>query len=125
MVNKVISSDTMRRFPFHFHVRYYWKDYIDFEITNPEIDANWLAQIESPITPKLKFRANLNKIILQIVRYLFSQNSRNKQLYLNKILLCPKCHNNKLEFTNNIFCSSCDTKYNIENGIYNFKISKK
>lgn len=122
-VNKVISSDTMRRFPFHFHVRYYWNNNIDFEITNPDIDANWLAQKESPITPKLNFRANLNKIILQIVRYLFSQNNRNNQLNLNKIFMCPKCNNNDLQFTNIIFCSSCNTTYNVENGIYNFKIS--
>ena len=122
-VSRVITSDTMSRYPFHFHVRYYWNDKIDYEILNSEVDANWPTPIQLIKTPKPTFRAKINTVILKLVRKVFSQNNRNKSINVNELLICPSCKISELVFTDKIVCNSCKMEYSIMNGIPNLTIS--
>lgn len=116
-VNRVIAGDAMRRHPFHFHVRYYWRDKIDYRILNPEVDAGWIAPEAETGAPGLSFRAKLNKAVLGIVRKLFSQNRRNRAIDLIDLLACPSCGSADIRRDADIRCNTCQTDYPIIRGI--------
>ena len=84
------------RFPFQFHVRYYWsKDTggIRYKVLNPECPADWPAP-QSPVpaeTPRLPLMAAVKQKTLAMVRRLFSQAARNKSIDLLGLLRCPQC----------------------------------
>jgi SAM-dependent methyltransferase len=84
------------RFPFQFHVRYYWsKDDggIRYKVLNPECPADWPApQLPVPAeTPRLPLMAAVKQRTLAIVRKLFSQSARNKSIDLLGLLKCLEC----------------------------------
>ena len=117
-VKKVITSETMRRHPFEFHVRYYWEDKIDYEIINPEDDASWKAPA-SPSNDRRsfsnseKFRQTTHKIW----RYLFSQRRRNASLDLINLLVCPVCKAEQLKLINELIqCPDCGKTFPFCNG---------
>ena len=84
------------RFPFQFHVRYYWsKDMggIRYKVLNPEFQADWPAP-QAPVpaeTPRLPLMAAVKQKTLALVRRLFSQSVRNKSINLLGLLKCPVC----------------------------------
>jgi SAM-dependent methyltransferase/uncharacterized protein YbaR (Trm112 family) len=102
------------------HLRFYWKDSIEFEILNEDIDASWDYPVElteiSTQTKTLKF--NLRQMYLSMTRWLFSQNKRNKDIDIFKLLQCPNCHSNTLNKSlDSITCEGCSEKYDIVNGV--------
>lgn len=116
---KWVTSETIPNHPFDFHVRYYWKDTINFEVLNPEVDSKWQAPAEeqnsiiSQSSKKSFRRASRN-----ILRYLQSQNIRNKNLEITSLLRCPKClHNNLDKSEEKLVCPSCDTIFDLSNGV--------
>jgi len=82
------------RFPFQFHVRYYWaKDTggIRYKVLNPECPADWPAPLPVPAeTPRLPLVATVKQKTLALVRRLFSQSARNKSIDLLALLKCPE-----------------------------------
>lgn len=106
--------------PEPFFVRFYWKDKIDYEIVNPEVDANWAYPDQcndenySHKTLKIVFRELMRKTC----RYLMSQRDRNKQIDMIKIICCPTCSSDNLsKRESNIFCKGCSTSYPIRDGV--------
>lgn len=114
--------------PFRFAVTYYWSKEnggIKYNIINPEYKFDW----EPPTEPKgglirsISLMAKIKRIVLKLARKYLSQNSRNKHINLDDLIMCPKCKSS--EFNKNgtvsIQCCSCDSKYEIiENEIIKF-----
>lgn len=114
----VIAGDTMPRFPFHFHVRHYWRDTVKFKIINPEVDAGWPAP-EAPREPSspLPLKAKLNKTMLGAIRKFFSQSRRNRSINLLDLLVCPSCRLEGLRREDGLECLGCGARYPVRDGI--------
>lgn len=124
MASRVIAGDTMRRYPFHFHVRYYWQGAINYEILNPDVDADWPApEVPTNVAPP-SFRAQVNKMVLSAVRRIFSQNKRNRNIDLLDVLICPACGSSDVQRQGDIRCGNCDRSYPMISGIPNMTVLK-
>lgn len=112
------------------HLRFYWKDTIDFEIINPTCDASWPYPEEA--TNKVtntapSFVSVLRDYYLVTRRWLLSQNARNKNLNFYSLIRCPTCHADSLEISDTqqlssstahqLQCSNCKSIYEIVNNI--------
>lgn len=115
--SSVIAGDTMPRFPFHFHVRHYWRDSIKYKIINPEVDANWAAPESQRMPARLPLKARLNKAMLGTIRKLFSQSRRNRNIDLLELLICPSCRSEGLRREDGINCRQCGAKFPVRDGI--------
>ncbi|MBW2663065.1 MAG: class I SAM-dependent methyltransferase [Deltaproteobacteria bacterium] len=114
------------RFPFHFHVRYYWEKKnggIQYKIQNSEYQFDWLpppSSIEEN-DPKISLKALLKDSALKLIRRLFSQNKRNKNIDMIKLCRCLECGNDNLMMTSEkIICSACGKNFSINKGIIDF-----
>jgi len=61
--------------------------------------------------------------ILKVVRKIFSQNRRNRNIKLENLLMCPKCKKSKFNDDDSSFliCVGCGTRYPIvEDGVVKF-----
>jgi SAM-dependent methyltransferase len=109
------------RFPFQFHVRYYWsKDTggIRYEVLNPECPADWEApQLPTPTeTPRLPLMATVKQKTLAMVRRLFSQSARNKSIDLLALLKCAQCGSSDFamdDVDGHAVCSKCGASHSI------------
>jgi SAM-dependent methyltransferase len=120
-VKQILTSVTMPNFPYHFHVRYYWENKINFQIINPDVDATWPAPESQSYKNIQNFKSKLNSNILSIIRKLFSQNSRNQKLSIFDFIVCPICKNN-LDKSNDLHCPKCDKHFIIYNEIPNLTV---
>ena len=105
------------RYPFHFHVRYYWEKKsggIKYTVLNPDCKSDWeapqLVPDESPV--RLPLVARLKQQTLKVARRLFSQRARHKSLDLVRLLQCPACRSNKFALAaSRAVCSGCGKDY--------------
>ncbi len=115
----VIAGESIPRHPFAFHVRYYWRDKIDYTILNPEEDAAWEAPAPSqrPLPP-VTWKQRIRQAVLRWARRSFSQGRRNRRLALLALLRCPECNSNDLTRSpDKITCSQCTAVFSVRNGI--------
>jgi SAM-dependent methyltransferase len=106
----------MQTQPKAFYVRYYWQNKIDYEIMNPEVDANW-AHPPLRSTDHLGNKSPLRKYLALFLRYIFSQNIRNKKINLMTLLRCVECHGSDLKSeANRICCNGCGKLFQINQG---------
>lgn len=121
--NEVIAGETMRRHPFHFHVRYYWADKIDYEILTPEVDAAWPAPETAVAPTATSLRARINKLILSGIRRVFSQVKRNRNIRLAELMQCPLCGSDSLAFhEKSVDCEVCNQRYPVIAGVPNMSV---
>lgn len=119
--NKVspIFGKIVGQYPFEFNVRYYWsKDSggIRYKIINPDYEFDWEAPTTERISRKPSLVAKFKTIILGIVRKYLSQNNRNKNIDLNKLIMCPKYKGTSFTKNGNfMLCNKCNTQYEIIN----------
>lgn len=119
-IKPILTSETMRKHPFDFHVRYYWEGEINYEILNSEVETNWTA----PESSLSRYRSSrglkqvLGQAVLKLTRTVFSQRRRNVKLDLFDILACPQCHGVELAVSNGqIKCNGCGSIYPVRNGM--------
>lgn len=120
-VKKVLTQDTMRRYPFEFHVRYYWKDEIDFEVLNPDVNAGWMPPAsEKRAGRESNLRQKFSSLALRGVRSFFSQRRRNSEIDLDKLLMCPNCKSSDMRLEQErVSCTFCAQEFPVRNGIPN------
>jgi SAM-dependent methyltransferase len=109
----ILSKELISKRPFHFHVRYYWKDSIDFKILNPEVDISW-AQPQSTVgmgAGDKRLIARVKQLVLKVVRIVFSQNARNKKIELTRLVQCPKCKGELKFISEKVKCESCQNEF--------------
>lgn len=102
------------------HMRFYWRDSIDFEILNPQDDAGWAYPVETPglVSGDRSLRSILRNYYLFFRRWLYSQVSRNKTINIFELLRCPTCHGEMLEIdAKSISCKTCQSVYEVSNGV--------
>lgn len=120
-VKKILTKEVIPSHPFAFHVRYFWKDKVDYEIINPESvmqDEQIERRIES--LPKANLRGRMHSVFGAVIRTLFSQRGRNSKIDLVKLLRCTNCHHNELSPEKEILvCQKCGKKYSVQNGVPN------
>jgi len=90
--------------PFAFHVRYYWKDKINYILLNPGVGYEYESQnkyykYEDPYN-----FINFKILWIKIIRKLFSQNKRNSKLNVIDMFKCKS--------SEDIMKSSTDIKVN-------------
>jgi uncharacterized protein YbaR (Trm112 family)/bifunctional DNA-binding transcriptional regulator/antitoxin component of YhaV-PrlF toxin-antitoxin module len=119
-VSRLIGGELIPQRPFEFHVRFYWKDQIDFVVVNPEVDASWSAE-ESEVLHGSAPRTGiplLKERLLDGFRLLMSQKARNRTLALEELLRCPTCSADSLKSAEDaLTCSQCGMRYPVRNGI--------
>lgn len=112
-----IAGKLIPSHPFAFHVRYYWRGHIDFIVLNPEVDAYWRPPEDNAVEPKAASSGRKQKI-LDVLRRLMSQRTRNCNIDLLSLLRCPTCHAENLGQDGAFYCcQTCCSTYEIRQGI--------
>ena len=117
--NKAIKvfPELISKHPFDFHIRYYWsKDNggIKYKITNPKYKFDWDLPTfkKETLNNKFNLKVFLKTQILFLIRKLFSQNKRNRQIDIRKLILCGQCKKDVFELKEaHIVCQNCRQKY--------------
>lgn len=111
---KIVTKYTIPKYPFEFHVRYYWKDKIDYQVINPQ-DKTFDAEQEefnANSSKKSSLRGKVQSYILSLIRRYFSQNSRNHQIKLFDLLQCTNCMHSPLsQIEGRLICSQCKASF--------------
>jgi uncharacterized protein YbaR (Trm112 family) len=119
-VSHLIGGRLIPQRPFEFHLRFYWKDRIDFVVVNPAVDAAWPTK-ETEVVSTYSARSGIPLIkerLLDGCRLLLSQRRRNRSLSLLELLRCPSCTAESLSSTESaLTCLQCRMRYPIRNGI--------
>lgn len=106
------------KFPFHFHVRYYWEKKnggIQYKIINPEYQFDWEFPKPANSTPaRSPLTAIIKQNVLAAVRAIFSQRRRNRLLDLLSLLQCPQCRGERFRLDNSrVLCESCHAQFTV------------
>lgn len=114
-----ITREMIPKHPSDFHVRYYWKDQINFCVVNPEVDASWKPEaVVRPLKIERGLRGVLRGKGLKICRQVFSQNRRNKALDILPLLRCPKCHGEAiLRQQSEIVSKYCGNRFSVKGNV--------
>ena len=115
-----IAQKLIPKYPFDFHVQHYWSNKINYEILNPEVDATW-QPISSSRTVNLSitYKQFTRQIILNGIRLLFSQKSRNNKIDLLSILVCQNCGvSDFIKYGNVIKCNHCQHTGSVRGNLY-------
>jgi len=119
MVHKVIPNN-----PEKFHMRYFWRNKINFRILNPEADATWTPPMADMIriNPLKNVIQKTRFFALRFIRIVLSQTRRNKNLDIFPILRCTKCFSSRLrKELNCIGCNNCGAEFLKKGNIYIMK----
>lgn len=114
----VITSETMRRHPFQFHVRYYWKYKIDFSIAGDDCGSFPVNREGDRQAAPLSLRQKINGKLLSAARAVLSQRRRNASLDLRTLLQCPDCRGELSSIDpQGLQCTFCSRRFSASNGI--------
>jgi len=98
-----------------FHVRYFWKGEINFEILNPNVSSKWFVE---PRTPKLEVHGFVRNTRSNGVRSAglaairkWHRLTKRKLTNLSKLLVCPECHGSLAISEEVASCNFCCTSY--------------
>jgi len=115
-VKRLLTRKVMPRDPDEFHMRYYWRDRIQWRVVNPNTDAGW-----SPPASETRDEYKQNSIrraLTESMQWLYSQKKRNASLDVLSLLRCPSCLKGDLRRErDDMSCSSCAKGFPSEGGI--------
>lgn len=116
----IVSQKLIPEHPSDFHIRYYWKDKINFRVINPAVDSSWNpVDIQRPNELVDGIKQTVRTGLLTFIRLIFSQSRRNKHIDLLALLLCPKCRDEKLvRQKDQIVCEGCRTSYGVKQNVF-------
>lgn len=113
-----IAGKLIPAHPFAFHVRYYWKENIDFVVLNPEVDAAWQPYAGLTSVTDVVGRKTIRQKLLATIRTVLSQRRRNSKIDLMTLLRCPNCFSTELKQAGlDIECQQCQAQFGNSNGI--------
>jgi len=121
----IITHETIPNNAAAFHIRYCWRDTINYRIVNPEVNASWEPPVSCPALPPSGSRSQLNAGLLKIIRQVFSQHGRNARLDILPLLRCPQCHGESVSraFSTALVCTGCGANYSVNGNLYQFRQS--
>ena len=107
------------RFPFDFHVRYYWDKAaggIAYRVEVPELAATWEAPEAERKLPRLGFAARIKSCVLRAARKFLSQRRRNGSIDILDLVRCNRCMSGRLEKRGDrAVCSACSAEFPVLN----------
>lgn len=121
-------GSVMHDSPQMFHVRYFWRDNIRYEVSNPEVSAHWIEDINlhsqagetksSYLTDETGWRAyGLAALNRWHVR---RRALRHKHFDLLSILACPACGGDLQSGHQQLSCPPCGVSYPYSMGMPDF-----
>lgn len=118
-VNDLIVEKIISRYPFNFHVRCYWTNEVDFHVVNPDVNAEWPAELESNRPPHTYRLSRLQAYILKLARRFLSQKKRNLELDVLPLLQCPTCKSGSIiqKHPETLCCVECSVEYPQVSGV--------
>ncbi|MFG1525560.1 methyltransferase domain-containing protein [Halobacteriovorax sp. RZ-3] len=108
-----------------FHMRYLWKDKIDFEIVNPDFFPAKTIMLTNKVDDEKAYTDNIFKNNISwrtLFNYIFyhfhkfQRTARLKKINLIDILECPKCKGDLREGQKVLVCKQCNYEY--KNDLY-------
>jgi len=121
-IGPLLTEKIIKKFPFAFHVRYYWDAVIEFAIVNPEDHAFAAAPRERKISEsewqsgKARFRESL----ISLMRRIVSQKKRNQKIDIIALLECPKCKSDLQRDEHGVVCKACGNRVPVRDGYLAF-----
>lgn len=111
--------DYLKKHPAPFYMRFYWQNEIDYEVRNPETNANWPLPAGISGTPgQTSLSMRLRGLLTAFVRKQYSQTLRNRSIDLLSLLRCPDCFSTMLKQTgSDIVCQHCKSQFGNSHGI--------
>ena len=117
-VKPLLTRHLVPRHPFAFHVRYYWRTRIDYELLNPEADAAWTPPPADRAPVPAGAGTRLRQWVRDGLRGLLSQRSRNAGIDLLPLMRCTACHATELvRDAQSLRCAACGTVYPVRDGV--------
>ena len=115
----IMTGNVIPHHPFAFHVRYYWRDKIEYEIVNPETEPPLESAKDRASPPQEPTARNrVNATLGRLVRHFFSQRRRNSKINLISLLRCTGCHTSELQLDKGkLSCQQCGRCYPIRHGV--------
>jgi SAM-dependent methyltransferase len=98
-----------------FHVRYFWKGIINFEVLNPEVSSSWFIEPETPEPHEQDFLTSsrptgVRSMGLAAIRK-WQRLRKRKLADLNELLVCPECHGSLAIDAVAGSCNQCRVSY--------------
>ena len=108
------------RRPEFFHVRFFWKDKINYQIHNPKISTNWIEEIahnsksDNVADGYLNTSIEWRRIGLALLANLQSwlRKYRLKSFDIYSILVCPECKGSLKQNVSFLSCDACNLSWN-------------
>ena len=117
-VKPLLTRQLVPRFPFDFHVRYYWENRVSFQVVNPEVDASWPAPVVDAATASGSAGAKVRRFLREALRGVLSQRARNASIDLLPLLRCTVCHGTDLQReAQHLNCTGCGATFPVRNGV--------
>jgi uncharacterized protein YbaR (Trm112 family) len=114
----VFTRELVPRFPFEFHVRYYWENKVNFHVVNPDVDAAWPAPVVDAAGNSGSEGATVRRFLREALRGVLSQRVRNASIDLLPLLRCTSCHGTDLQMMDqHLKCTSCGASFPVRNGV--------
>ena len=114
--------------PHMFHVRYFWSDEIKYEISNPDVSADWIEEINAQseageskdchLADNSGWRAWGLTILNWWQKKMRARRLKNFDLL--SILACPECGGELDSKSNSLACGNCKVAYPYTDGIPEF-----
>ena len=110
------------------HLRFYWKDCINYKIVNPGVKCDWPYPEEATVKSRARMNAiaqlmqGIREWYLSARRMCLSQNKRNSKINIFDFIRCPTCRSDNLappffSLSKQLYCLNCDTTYKISEGV--------
>jgi SAM-dependent methyltransferase len=100
-----------------FHVRYFWKDEINFEVLNPEVSSDWFedpgtpAQSEEAFVPGNGAKGIRSRGLAALRKW--HRFKKRTVVHLFELLVCPECHGSLLIRDEFGSCEKCQVSYRV------------
>ncbi|MBU2623836.1 MAG: methyltransferase domain-containing protein [Proteobacteria bacterium] len=117
-INLIKKNTQWRKFfyrnPELFHIRYIWKDRIQYEIMNPETSTDWFIDPEMRLIEdgQLDARRNMKDfrgLAMAAIRKWYC--AKKRKVDLDRMLVCPECHGGLKVDPDYYCCPECGTRY--------------
>jgi len=106
--------------PGPFYTRYYWRERIEYDVVNRDVDASWPMPADGTgeYVPLPPWRAALRKLIIRTMHLFYAQNGRNAAVDVFALLRCPTCGASELQRDTTVLtCGACGAAYEIRGGV--------
>lgn len=70
-IKSIFTKKFIPKYPFDFHIRFFWKDHILYEIMNPETSIDWTPPESTKSPSKKLLTDSLKKVLRNFIRVIF------------------------------------------------------